>query len=291
MPFIEQPLTIWTAARKGLLAEVQRFVTEGAPVNAADRGNVTPLHEAAAEGHTTLVAWLLDNNADVNCRTETQRGYPGAETPLYMAVDRNQLETVRLLLVKGANPNLKSSDGTSALDCAAFSGNMDLVALLVENGASVNGRGDSNPLLMALNGRHLDVARYLVKRGAKSNSKIPPFGASLLNFTGGCKWVAGIDFLLSLGLDVNEQDKEGNTALHNAVISYGTRVSQTIKTKSGEKLVVVEKPEDALPVVKRLLETGALATTKNKGGLSPLDYATKMRAQVLVDLLSSTKAS
>jgi len=52
MPFIEQPPTIWTAAKNGLLAEVQRFVSEGISVDAKSRGDVTPLHEAAYSGHT-----------------------------------------------------------------------------------------------------------------------------------------------------------------------------------------------------------------------------------------------
>src|SRR4030095_2653413 len=150
MPYIELPLTIWTAAKKGLLAEVQRFVLQGISVDAKSRGAVTRLHEAAYSGHTQIIQWLLDNGASVDARTVAERGYPGAETPLYLAVERRQLDAVRLLLSRDADPNLKSSDGTSALDVAAAEGRLDMVALLVENGARVNGRGESNPLLSAL---------------------------------------------------------------------------------------------------------------------------------------------
>src|SRR5690349_6012159 len=134
MPFIEQPLTIWTAAKQGLLAEVQRFVSEGISLDAKSRGDVTPLHEAAYSGHTQTIQWLLDNGASIDSRTVAQQGYPGAETPLYLSVEMRQLEVVRLLLSRGADPNLESSDATSALDVAAADGRLDIVALLVENG-------------------------------------------------------------------------------------------------------------------------------------------------------------
>ncbi len=291
MPLVELPLTIWTAAKKGLLAEVQRFVSEGISVDARSRGDVTPLHEAAHAGHASLVEWLLDKGASINSRTQSERGYPGAETPLYMAVEMRQSETVQLLLKRGANPNLKSSDGTSALDVAAASGDKDLAALLVENGARVNGRGESNPLLSALCAKHLEIAQYLVSKGARTDVRVAPLGGSLLNLVAGCKWRPGVEFLLSLGLDVNGQDNEGGTPLHGAVMSFATRKSETVKMESGDRFMVTERPEDALPVVECLLEAGASATVRDRHGLTPLDYAIKMRTQVLIDLLHSPRTS
>ena len=291
MPFIEQPLTIWTAAKKGLLAEVQRFVSEGISVDAKNRGDVTPLHEAAYSGHTQIIQWLLDNGATINTRTVAERGYPGAETPLYMAVEMRQLEAVRLLLSRGADTNLKSSDGASALDTAAADGRLDIVTLLVESGARVNGRGESNPLLSALCGCHLEVARYFVSRGARTDTKVPPFGGSLLNLLAGCKWRPGVEFLLSLGLDVNGQDDVGSTPLHAAVLSFGCRKSETVKTGSGERFMVTERQEDALPIVECLLDAGASVSVRNNDGYTALDYAKKMRAKVLIDLLCSARIS
>ena len=292
MLYFEQTLTIWTAAAKGLLAEVQKFVEEGISVNAKGRGDVTPLHEAADAGHTPLVEWLLDNGAIVNARTQAERGYPGAETPFYLAVKHSRFETAKLLLKRGANPNLKSSDGTSPLDAAATSGSKELVMLLVENGARVNGKGESNPLLSALCARHLEIAEYLVSKGASTVVKVPPFRGSLLNLLAGSKWLPAIEFLLGQGLDVNNQDDEGGTPLHSAVISFATRKSETVDTNSGRrKLIITERPEDALPIVRRLLDAGASATLRNNSGLSPLDYAIKIRSPVLIEMLSSPRAS
>src|SRR5262245_50868327 len=145
MPFITQPLDIWTAAERGMLDDVKRFVAAGTPVDAKGRGDITALHKAAQAGHFEVVAWLLDNGANVNARTIPEPGNPGAETPLYLAAERGNIDVVEFLLKRGANPDLKSSDGTSPLAKAAESGNVRLVSVLVDNGAKLNPRGNFSP--------------------------------------------------------------------------------------------------------------------------------------------------
>ena len=55
-------------------------------------------------------------------------------TPLMHAVHNNQLEAVKMLVESGANVNRTASDGSTALHQVAFSGSIEMIALLLSLG-------------------------------------------------------------------------------------------------------------------------------------------------------------
>ena len=74
-----------------------------------------PLHIAAQNGHDAAIEALLScgTGADVNGATATTHA-----TPLMLAAWRGRVSTVRLLLARGANPNLQTKKGRTALQFA-----------------------------------------------------------------------------------------------------------------------------------------------------------------------------
>jgi ankyrin repeat protein len=52
------------------------------------------------------------------------------ETPLILAAERGNLEIAKLLLAKGADPNMKDRSGASALSLAKEKGNKAMLELL-----------------------------------------------------------------------------------------------------------------------------------------------------------------
>ncbi len=290
MPLVDQPLDIWTAAERGLLDEVKNFVAAGVPIDAKSLQDFTALHSSAQAGHVELVRWLLDNDATIDGRTKPQRGYPGAETALFLAVTARRIPVVKLLLERGANPNLKSSDTISALGEATKHGNKALMSLLIDHGANLNPGGDFSPLSTAVSMRDLDAAKLLIERGARIDEKVLPYSGSLLSAAASAKWLPGVELFLSLGLAVNEVDQEGQTALHYGVLGFADRKLAWVKSAHGEKCLR-EEPEEAIPVVQRLLEEGADPSIRDKHGFTPLDYAQKMKAEAIVELLKSERRS
>ena len=93
---------------------------------------VTWLFRAAESGHTKTVELLLKKGADINVITSEGR------TPLYVAAGNGHTETVKLLLEMGVDANAKISDGFTALDVAAEGGYTAIVELLFEAGADAN---------------------------------------------------------------------------------------------------------------------------------------------------------
>lgn len=100
------------ACIKGDVSEVKRFLERGADANESDFGGYTCLHEAALAGHTEVVECLLQNGAAVNSQAQ-EAGF--GETPLMDAAENKHVDTVKVLLNHGADPQIYNSDGYSAL--------------------------------------------------------------------------------------------------------------------------------------------------------------------------------
>ena len=86
---------------------------------------VTPLHSAVAGGGNTAVAkMLIGAGAAVN--VAQRHGW----TPLHGAADSGDVEIVRLLLARGADPHAKHDGGATALDLAREKDHTEAAALL-----------------------------------------------------------------------------------------------------------------------------------------------------------------
>ena len=86
---------------------------------------------------------------------------PGAHTALTWAACQNQADTVSLLLDMGANVNLATRTGTTALIEATYWGHIKLVRLLIRKGATVTMETSAarSPLLEACNRANVTIAK------------------------------------------------------------------------------------------------------------------------------------
>jgi uncharacterized protein len=103
----------------------------------AASGCYTPLQRAASDGDPRRVQAALDAGAAINEQAHAQL----SETPLHLAMDgatRGHLETARLLLARGADPELQSRSGNTVLCRAILLKNPEGVRLLVAHGAKTH---------------------------------------------------------------------------------------------------------------------------------------------------------
>ena len=91
----------------------------------------TALHEASERGALAEIQSLVAQGQGVDERLPE----PPWSTPLMVAAARRRPAIVRALLETGADPNLRGSDGSSAITLACSSGLVDTVKLLLEYGA------------------------------------------------------------------------------------------------------------------------------------------------------------
>lgn len=88
----------------------------------------TALHWASSNGHSQLVANLIEAGADINAVDKA------LWTPLFWAVVRGHISVVRLLLDRGSTPFDSDSTGFTAVHWAVLAGDSDMTSLLLESG-------------------------------------------------------------------------------------------------------------------------------------------------------------
>lgn len=197
------PLTL--AIKAGQINIVNFLLKSGADVNRIsgclnmDVPSETPLGTAARTGNTKLMQKLIDRGAMVNPSVEQLRTLH--YTPLMSALREKCEESVRFLLVHGADVNAKAREHT-ALITAVKTEYSDGVRLLLEAGADVNGATEEyTPLIAAAWIGNTEIIRLLLEAGANVNVavkwKTPLIVAALAGNT------ESIRLLLEAGANVN----------------------------------------------------------------------------------------
>ncbi|WP_265036680.1 ankyrin repeat domain-containing protein [Wolbachia endosymbiont (group A) of Anomoia purmunda] len=163
-------------------------------------------------------------------------------TPLHLAVEEGNLETVKHLVEKGAGINAVNRYGYTPLYIAAYKGSTDIAVYLVEKGANAS----DNILHEASN---LDIVRHFIAKGANINAT-KENGETFLH-------IAAIDGKLEIvqylveekNFNINAANIKGNTVLHHA--AHGG----------------CEK------TARYLVEKGANVKATNRHGITPLHIA------------------
>ena len=128
-------LTVFEAAAAGVAARVREIVShDRAQANAVAPDGYSALGLAAFFKRRDIVGHLLEAGADPRLASRQ-----GGFTPLHSAVATDagavDIEIVRMLLAKGADPNAKSQSGSTALHTVAFTGDGASLDLLLNHGA------------------------------------------------------------------------------------------------------------------------------------------------------------
>jgi uncharacterized protein len=257
-PFARGGVTAFLfAAREGDIESARVMLDAGVDINQVDVDGTNALVFSIMNQHYSFARFLLDRGANPNLLDVKGRG------ALYAVVDiRNEdysampsrkendplpsLEIVKDLLAHGANPNAqltKNLPGRSGMD----SGDTTL-----DEGAT--------PLMRAARAGDSAVMRLLLDKGADPKLTTKE-GNTALMFAAGVGYrdkntrgseseaLEALKVALAQGLDINQANSKGETALHGAAL----RGADTI--------------------VQFLVEHGAQLDAKTKQGFTPLDVA------------------
>jgi len=237
-------------AREGDVESAREMLDAGVDINQTDVDNTNALVVSIMNQHYTFAKFLLDRGADPNITDVKGRA------ALYAAIDiRNEdysamparkeddplpsIEIVKALLARGANPNTaltRNLPGRSGMD----SGDTTL-----DEGTT--------PLMRAARAGDAPVMRLLLEKGADPRLATKE-GNTALMFAAGVGYrdkntrgtesgaLEALKVALDQGLDLNQANTRGETALHGAALRGADSIVQFLaahgakldaKTKQG----------------------------------------------------------
>jgi ankyrin repeat protein/ribosomal protein L21E len=141
---------------------------------------------------------------------------------LLESVVQNEIGVVRAILARNHDQvNAKVKD-TTALHLASREGHLEVVKLLLENGADVlaTDKDGYTPIHYAAYNDRADVLEVLLAKDA-TNADVVNFKLeTALHFAAYRQSVHSMEMLIRYSANINAQDSDGNTPLHRAILQH-----------------------------------------------------------------------
>jgi len=328
---------LMNCARTGANGAVKALLIAGAKVHASESNQgQTALMWAAAMGHAEVVRLLLSYGADTTSRTTAAfdrlpntcricdwKPSQGGFTPLMFAARSGDMETARLLLEAGANPDEATSEAGNSLVIASASGHEDLAIWLLNMGADPDSADENGVTALHHSFRHAlsrmhgitydpvyrvrpvnmpGLTRALLKAGANPNAQIlnsynigPAIrdkcesisgmgGATPFILAAVSSDVSLMHLLLESGADPGLSARDGTTPLMAAA-----QAACTVASQRGDKKNV-EEVNRSLQAVKMLIESGVDINVMNSANETAMHMAAFSGAETVVKYLAEQGA-
>ncbi|XP_059174814.1 ankyrin repeat and SOCS box protein 8-like [Physella acuta] len=147
---------------------LRNLIQAGADVNQQNNDGESALHLAVNVESIPNAKALLEFKSEVNLKSKEGR------TPLFYCLQSRNSQMLQLLIENDANVNCEDNNKDTPLlnlCSSSFSGQADLIEMLIKAGASVNHHNTEGytPLMLAAKNESLDVLKLLCDSGAEIN--------------------------------------------------------------------------------------------------------------------------
>ncbi len=216
------------------------------------------LAKAITKKDARALRMLVQYGADLNPKSQ--------RAPLYLAADKNDVETIKFLLKLGANPNIEYA-GSTLLHRAIGNEQYEQAKALLDGRADVNAKdaGKRTPIHIAIHKKDTSLTKLLIQYKA----------------------------------NIHEKDYRKDTLLHIAVredkpeiakllLNAGAKVNE--KNDADETPFQIAIRDSKLAMSRVLVGAGAQVNVKDSRGRTPLDIAMNKKDLSFVKLLIKARA-
>ena len=215
--------TLIRAVREGNLATVKLLIENGADSNLADEHGMPLANLAKVNHQNEVLLLLLDNGADVdiNCTSGEEilhfAVYNKPDSVLVQkvflrAARENNLDLMRLITARGASVNTTIRGGLTPLCLVVGFGRLEMAQFLIERGADVNPPVADPPLYLAVLSRNCELVKLLIGKGANLNIALS-YRWTLLHFAAKDNSAEIAKCLIEHGANINAKGSDGETPM------------------------------------------------------------------------------
>jgi ankyrin repeat protein len=179
------------ASKNGSMDIVKLLIDYGSDID-GNLSDPSPLMEACWNEHIDIVKYLVEKGADINLYLEWGSAVSYASnyeilkylidngasyetitashimvgfTALHRAAERNDIESINLLIDKGFDVNVQANNSTSPLGVAVMHNHFDSVKLLVENGADIHQLSSNGKSIFDNSKNKEEIHNYFLELG------------------------------------------------------------------------------------------------------------------------------
>ncbi|XP_004680082.1 PREDICTED: transient receptor potential cation channel subfamily A member 1 [Condylura cristata] len=232
--------------------------------------NASPLHYAAEEGQIQLLEMIINDSCCDVLNVMDNFG----NTPMHWAALKNQAESVKFLLSRGANPNLRNSNMMAPLHLAVQGLHNEVVKVLTDHSSTnlnLEGENGNTAVVIACSKDNSEALQILLNKGAKpcKSNKWGCYPVHQAAFSGAKRCM---EIILKYG------EEHGYTRQsHINFVNNGKSSPLHLAVQSGD-----------LGMIKMCLDNGAKLDLMENGKCTALHFAATQGATEIVKLMISS---
>jgi ankyrin repeat protein len=274
---------LYIAVDQGLFQEAEKIV-ENRPklLNSKTSYGTTPLVNAAFKGNLKIVQFLLNAGADIQ-----ERDIDGF-TALDYAVFNNHFDIASKIIERKGSLSFDQISKGPLLYQACKNLNEKMISLLLETGIIISIQQGYHALKEATLQEHIPLMTLLIAYNAPfSDKNLDP----MLIVAANSNKLLSMQALLSFGMNIDQQNQNGYTALICAVehghveavkLLLSRNANVNLKRMCGLTALHAAAWRGNLEIISLLIERGAKVNMQDWSGLTPLKYASTDAAKMLL---------
>ena len=238
---------------------------------------------------------LLADEKSINFKTDTYN-------PCLLAVEKSNPVYLKILKEAGADLNESNDYGvTPLMSACSYNPNSEIFDFLIKNGADLSAHDNHgcDVLMYSMINKNLEITKRLIELGADIHSKRPENNENLLMMAlrHGAN-LEKIEYLLSLGIDINEKSSYGFTAIYYAasynpyvevldyLIKKGADINHAPDYAPNTNLLIAAAENKNVEIIKYLIDKGLDINARSRTGNTPLlEAASNPNLEVFYSLL------